>query len=162
MELTIILISLFFIIIGLFILFGFLIKDIRNGQYEVGKDSILSKEAENKYGILYPDNSISELKDEIEKIAELLIAGEESNRYTELLRQKALSDKRIKEIQDTVVENVELVKYVNDNLKARIKYRDFNNVYTLILSFSTVTKGRIFLNKYFVFKKKIDAMLNAS
>lgn len=162
MELTIILISLFFIIIGLFILFGFLIKDIRNGQYEVGKDSILSKEAENKYGILYPDNSISELKDEIEKIAELLIAGEESNRYTELLRQKALSDKRIKEIQDTVVENVELVKYVNDNLKARIKYRDFNNVYTLILSFSTVTKGRIFLNKYFVFKKKIDTMLNAS
>ena len=162
MELTIILISLFFIIIGLFILFGFLIKDIRNGQYEVGKDSILSKEAENKYGILQPDNSISELKDEIEKIAELLIAGEESNRYTELLRQKALSDKRIKEIQDTVVENVELVKYVNDNLKARIKYRDFNNVYTLILSFSTVTKGRIFLNKYFVFKKKIDAMLNAS
>ena len=162
MELTIILISLFFIIIGLFILFGFLIKDIRNGQYEVGKDSILSKEAENKYGILYPDNSISELKDEIEKIAELLIAGEESNRYTELLRQKAIEDERIKEIKDTVVENVELIKYVDNNLKARIKYKDFNNVYTLILSFNTVSKGRIFLNKYFVFKKKIDAMLNVS
>lgn len=162
MELTIILISLFFIIIGLFILFGFLIKDIRNGQYEVGKDSILSKEAENKYGILYPDNSISELKDEIEKIAELLIAGEESNRYTEILRQKAIEDERIKEIKDTVVENVELIKYVDNNLKARIKYKDFNNVYTLILSFNTVSKGRIFLNKYFVFKKKIDAMLNVS
>ena len=162
MELTIILISLFFIIIGLFILFGFLIKDIKNGQYEVGKDSILSKEAENKYGILYPDNSISELKDEIEKIAELLIAGEESNRYTELLRQKAIEDERIKEIKDTVVENVELIKYVDNNLKARIKYKDFDNVYTLILSFNIVSKGRIFLNKYFVFKKKIDAMLNAS
>ena len=162
MELTIILISLFFIIIGLFIIFGFLIKDIRNGQYEVGKDSLLSKEAENKYGILYPDNSISELKDEIEKIAELLIAGEESNRYTELLRKKAIEDERIKEIKDTVVENVELVKYVDNNLKARIKYKDFDNVYTLILSFNIVSKGRIFLNKYFVFKKKIDAMLNAS
>ena len=162
MELTIILISLFFIIIGLFILFGFLIKDIKNGQYEVGKDSILSKEAENKYGILYPDNSISELKDEIEKIAELLIAGEESNRYTEILRQKAIEDERIKEIKDTVVENVELIKYVDNNLKARIKYKDFDNVYTLILSFNIVSKGRIFLNKYFVFKKKIDAMLNVS
>ena len=58
--------------------------------------------------------------------------------------------------------NVELIKYVDNNLKARIKYKDFNNVYTLILSFNTVSKGRIFLNKYFVFKKKIDAMLNVS
>lgn len=88
MILQICLILTFFIIIGLFILFAFLINDIRKGRYKVN-DSIISQEAENKYGILYPENSISDLKDEIEKIAELLIAGEESNRYTELLRQKA-------------------------------------------------------------------------
>ena len=162
MELSIILICLFFIVIGLFILFGFLIKDIRDGQYKVNEDSILTKNAENKFGILYPEKSIEDLKNEIEKIAELLSAGEESNRYTELLRKKALNDERIQEIKDAVVENIELVKYVNDNLKARIKYKDYYNEYTLILSFSTVTSGRIFLNNYFVFKNKIPLMLDAS
>lgn len=154
MILKVILIGIFFIILGLFILFGFLIYDIRKGRYKVD-DSILTKEAEDKYGILFPENSINELKDEIEKVAELLIAGEESNRYTELLRKKAEDDERIQEIKDAVVENVELVKYVDDVLKARIKYRDYNNEYTLILSFSTVTGGRVFLNDYFIFKTKI-------
>ena len=147
MELTLGLIGMFFIIIGIFIFFGFIIKDIRNGEYKV-KESLLSKEAENKYGVLYPENSIDELKDEIEKIAELLAAGEESNRYTELLRMKR--------INDSVVENVELVKFVDNNLKARIKYRDFENEYTLILSFNTVTAGRVFLTKYFIFKNKLE------
>ena len=155
MELTICLIGIAFVIIGVFIMFGFIIKDIRNGQYSV-KDSLLEKEAEDKYGILYPENSISELKDEIEKIAELLAAGEESNRYTELLRQKAINDLRMKKINDSVVENVELVKFVDNNLKARIKYKDFENEYTLILSFNTVTAGRVFLTKYFVFMNKLE------
>lgn len=155
MILKVCLIATFFIIIGLFILFAFLISDIRKGRYKVN-DSILSQEAEDKYGILHPENSINDLKDEIEKVAELLIAGEESNRYTELLRQKAQNDERIQEISDAVSENVELVKYVNDVLKARIKYRDYENEYTLILSFSIVTAGRVFLNNYFVFKNKIE------
>lgn len=154
MILKIWLIGLSFIIIGLFILFGLLINDIRQGRYNV-KDSILTQEAENKYGILYPEKSIQDLKDEIEKVAELLVAGEESNRYTELLRQKAQKDTRIKEINDAIIENVELIKYVNDVLKARIKYKDYDNEYTLILSFNIVTAGRVFLDSYFVFKTKI-------
>ena len=120
------------------------------------KGSILTQEAEDKYGILYPENSINDLKNEIEKIADLLTAGEESNRYTEALRQKAINDERIQEVKNAVVENVELLKYVNDVLKARIKYKDYENEYTLILSFSTVTSGRVFLNKYFIFKNKIE------
>lgn len=154
MILKIILIGLFFIIIGLFILFGFLINDIRRGRYKVD-GSILAQEAEDKYGLLYPDNSINELKDEIEKVAELLIAGEETNRYTESLRKKAEEDERIKEIRNSVAENVELVKYVSDVLKARIKYKDYDNEYTLILSFNTVSGGRVFLKDYFIFKTKI-------
>ena len=155
MELTIAVISLFFIIISLFILFGFIIMDIRNAQYEV-KDSLLSKEAEDKYGTLYPQNSIDDLKNEIEKVAELLISGEESNRYTEILRKKAEKDSRVQELKDAIVEKVEIVKYVDDNLKARIKYKDYDNIYTLILSFNTVTSGRVFLTKYFIFKNKIE------
>ena len=155
MGLTIAIIGLFFIIISLFILFGFIIRDIRLGQYEV-KDSLLSKEAEDKYGNLFPKNSIENLKNEIEKVAELLVTGEESNRYTEILRKKAQNDIRIQEIKDAVVESVELVKYVDDNLKARIRYKDYNNIYTLILNFNTVTSGRVFLTKYFIFKKKIE------
>ena len=155
MELTICLISLCFIIIALFVIFGLLIRDIRNGRYNV-KNSTLTKEAEDKFGILYPESSIDELKDEIEKIAELLVSGEESNRYTETLRQKAMNDVRIKLIKNSTLENVELMKYVDENLKARIKYKDYNNEYTLILSFNTVTSGRVFLTKYFVFKNKIE------
>ena len=154
MLLTIILIGLFFIIIGLFILFGFLINDIRHGQYKVS-GSFLTKEAEDKYEMLYPEKSIEALKDEIEKISELLILGEESNRYTEVLRRKAENDERIQELKSAIVENVELVKYVNEILKARIRYKDYDNEYTLILSFSTVTSGRVFLNDYFVFKNKV-------
>ena len=155
MGLNIILVGLFFIILTVFVIFGFLIRDIRNGQYEVkDNNSILAKE--DKYEGLYPENSIEELKNEIEKIAELLVAGEESNRYTELLRRKAINDTRMKKIKDSVTENVELVKYVDDNLKARIKYRDYENEYTLILSFNTVATGRVFLTKYFVFKNKLE------
>jgi len=154
MLLKVILIGIFFIIIGLFILFGFLIYDIRKGRYKVD-GSILAQEAEEKYGVLFPNNAISDLKSEIEKVAELLVAGEECNRYTEKLREKAKEDERIQEIRNSVVENVELVKYVNDVLKARIKYKDFENEYTLILSFNTVSGGRVFLNDYFIFKNKI-------
>ena len=160
MTLKIILIGLIFIIIGLFILFGILINDIKKGRYKVN-DSLLAQEAENKYGLLYPENSIDDLKAEIEKVAEILIAGEESNRYTEALRQKAKNDERIQEINNAVIEKVELVKYVSDVLKARIRYKDYENEYTLILSFSTVTGGRVFLNNYFVFKNKIE-IVNAS
>ena len=84
-----------------------------------------------------------------------MIAGEESNRYTELLRRKAQKDVRVQELKDAIVENVELVKYVGDVLKARIKYKDYDYEYALILSFSTVTAGRVFLNSYFIFKNKM-------
>ena len=156
MGLTVALIGLIFIIISLFVVFGLLIKDIRNGEYKVKDISILGKEAEDKFGTLFPENSIENLKNEIQKITELLISGEESNRYTEALRRKAKKDERIQEIKDAVFENVELVKFVDDNLKARIKYKDFKNTYTLILSFNTVTSGRVFLNDYFIFKSKIE------
>jgi len=154
MILKIYFIGLIAIIIGLFSVFGLIIYDMRRGKYKVN-DSILMQEAETKYGILYPDKSIDDLKNEIEKVAELLIAGEESNRYTELLRRKAQKDVRVQELNDAIVENVELVKYVGDVLKARIKYKDYDYEYNLILSFSTVTAGRVFLNSYFLFKNKL-------
>lgn len=154
MILKVILIGIIFIIIGFFVLFGIVIHDIKKGRYKVD-DSVLMQEAENKYEMLYPDNSINELKNEIEKVADLFVTGEESNRYTEMLRKKAEKDERIQEIKEAVLENVELVKYVDDILKARIKYRDYDCEYTLILSFNTVAGGRVFLNDYFVFKNKI-------
>ena len=154
MILKIYFIGLACIILGLFSIFGLLIYDMRRGKYKVN-DSILAQEAETKYGILYPDKSIEDLKNEIEKVAELLMAGEESNRYTELLRRKAQKDTRMQELKDAVVENVELIKYVGDVLKAKIRYKDYDYEYTLILSFSTVTAGRVFLNSYFIFKNNM-------
>ena len=155
MIINVFIFSLVFIVIGIFLVFAIIIKDIKNGKYKV-EDSILEKEAEEKYGKLYPEHSIEDLKNEIEKIVEIFVAGEESNRYTETLRQKAQNDERIQEINDAIIENVELVKYVDDVLKARVKYKNYEYEYTLILSFGTVTGGRVFLNDYFVFKNKIE------
>ncbi len=152
-------IQIYWIIISLSILIAFaiVIKDIRAGKYKLksNTDSFLSIDAEKRYKEQFPEHSIIKLKQEIEKVADILIENEESNRYTEALRQKANKDARIRQLRDAAIENVEIVKYVNDVLKARIKYKDYEYEYSLILSMNTVATGRVFLNDYFIFKDKI-------
>lgn len=145
-------IVLIIISISILICFGIIISDIKKGKYIIGTNkSILSVEAEEKYLREFSKRNIKDLKIEIEKIADMLINGDESNRYTESLRQKAKKDQNIALLKDAVTENVELIKYAGDFLKARIKYKDYNHTYSLILSMSTVTEGRVFLDNYFTF-----------
>ena len=140
------------VISSILIAFALVINDIGKGRYRITSQSILSKEAEDKYQNEFPEQSINNLKSEIEKVADILVNTEESNRYTEKLRQKAQKDERIKALQNAALQNVELMKYVDGDLKARVKYKDYDYEYTLILSMNTVTTGRVFLNKYFIFK----------
>ncbi|MCI8309401.1 MAG: hypothetical protein HFJ45_04225 [Clostridia bacterium] len=153
MELAI---SLIIITISILISYVLIIDYIRKGKYKVKDDaSILSKEAEDRYFKEFPEYTIQDLKLEIEKVADILINNESSNRYTEALRQKAKNDDKIKVLKDSVVDKVEIIKYVDGVLKARVKYRDNNHEYSLILSMNTVTTGRVFLNSYYIFKDKL-------
>lgn len=148
--------SLIIITFSILLTYAFIMNDIKKSKYKLTNDeSILTKEAENKYQNEFPNYSIDELKKEIEIIADILIHHTKSNRYTEALRQKAKDDEKIRILKDSVVEKVEIIKYVDDVLKARVKYRDYNNEYSLILSMNTVSMGRVFLNSYYIFKSKL-------
>jgi hypothetical protein len=148
-------ICLTIVIVSILITYILIIRDIGNGVYKVkNNNSILAKEAEEKYSKKFPEHTLDDLNLEIEHVADLFINIEPSNRYTEALRQKAKNDEKIKVLKDAVFEEVELIKYVDDVLKARVKYRDYENRYSLILSMNTVTLGRIFLNNYYIYKEK--------
>jgi len=148
-------ISLIIISISILIAYIFIINDVKRGKYKVKNRSILSEEAENKYNKEFPLVDIKDLKSEIQKVAEILIANKPSNRYTEILRQKAKKDDKIQELKKAKVNNVELIKYVDGVLKSRIKYTKGKDEYSLILNMDTVTSGRVFLNNYYIFKDKI-------
>jgi hypothetical protein len=156
---------LIIITFSVLITYAFIISDIKKSKYKVkNNESILSKEACLKYENEFPEYSIEELKREIETVADILISHERSNRYTEVLRQKAKDDEKIKKLKKAVVEDVELIKYSEGDLKARVKYRDYENEYSLILSMNTVSMGKVFLNSYYIFKtrlpeKEIDLLL---
>ena len=144
------------VLVIILIVFLLIIKDVNKGKYNVKESdgSALSKEAEEKYLKQFPNYTIKDLKLEIEKIADILVDNQESNRYTEVLRQKAKNDDKIKRLKDTVIQDVDIMKYNRGILKAKVKYKDFENEYSLVLNMNTVTRGRVFLNNYYVFKEQ--------
>jgi hypothetical protein len=149
--------GLIIITLSVLITYAFIISDIKKSKYRVNNnESILSKEACLKYEHEFPEYSIEELKREIEIVADILVHHERSNRYTEALRQKAKDDEKIKTLKDSIVEDVELIKYSEGDLKARVKYKDYENEYSLILSMNTVSMGKVFLNNYYIFKTRLQ------
>ena len=138
--------------VSMLILYAVIISDVRKGKYKTKNNSILAKEAEVKYTDEFPEHSIQELKLEI---ADILVNHESSNRYTEALRQKSKHDDKMKILKKLLPSNVEIIKYVDGILKARVKYQDDNTEYSLILSMNTVTTGRVFLNSYYIFRDKL-------
>ncbi len=152
---NIVLIVIMCISLALIIAFGLIIRDIRNAKYKVKEESTVEKEAEEKYLKDFPDYTIFSLKVEIEKIADILIDNEQSNRYTEALREKSLKDEDIKSLKNAVLENVEIVRYSNGSLIAKIKYRDYDYNYSMVFKLSTVSRGRVFLDNYIIYKERI-------
>lgn len=148
-------IILIVVAIFLIILYAIVIIDIRKGKYKTKSNSILAQEAVDNYTNEFPNYSIQDLKIEIEKVADILVNHEASNRYTEALRQKSKNDDKMKILKKLLPNNVEIIKYVDGVLKARVKYQDDNTEYSLILSMNTVTTGKVFLNSYYIFRDKL-------
>ena len=89
------------------IVFALIIKDVDVGKYNIkNNESIIAKEAEENYLKDFPKYTIKDLKIEIEKIADILIENQESNRYTDILREKVKKDYRIKAIKEGFVNSL--------------------------------------------------------
>ena len=140
--------------LALIIAFGLIIRDVKNAKYNVKDESKIGKEAEERYLEEFPDYTIFKLKSEIEKIADILVDNQKSNRYTEILREKAAKDEKVKKLKNAVMEDVDIVKYNKGNLKAKVKYKDYDYKYSMVLNLSTVSRGRVFLNNYLIYKER--------
>lgn len=136
------------------IVLALVLHDIKNVEYKVKDESELKKEAEEKYLSEFPDYTLFSLKSEIEKIADILIDNQPSNRYTELLREKAAKDEKVQELKNAAAQDVDIIKYYKGNLKAKVEFKDYDYNYSMILNLSTVARGRVFLNNYTVLKQK--------
>ncbi len=141
--------------ISLIVIFSIIIHDVKNNEYDVKEKSEIGKEAEEKYLKEFPNYTIFSLKSEIEKIADILVDNQSSNRYTELLREKASKDEKVQKLKNAVMEDIDILKYNKGNLRAKIKYRDYDYNYSMVFNLSTVARGRVFLNNYLVYKEKI-------
>ena len=115
------------------------------------KEEELVKEFENKY----PNKTVKDLKIEIEKISDMLLDNEESNRYTYKIQKKANRDSKLDKFREIIPYSVDILDYKNDELKAQVNYLDRNNEYTIIMYMNVVSKGRVFLKNYKTMKRAI-------
>lgn len=153
--LEIILVAVAFVLASFIAILYLIFHDMKKYEYKVKEESQVEKEAEEKYLEEFPDYTSFRIKSEIEKIADILIDNQSSNRYTEVLREKAANDDKIKDLKNAVVEDVDIMKYNKGNMKAKLKYKDYDYNYSMILNLSTVSRGRVFLNNYLVYKERI-------
>lgn len=149
-----VIISIAFLIVFSFILY----------QYSSGKYSSLGNEFEEKniksYESDYPNQNGDELKIEIEKIADRLINNQNSNRYTNQIKDKVQKDERIDPFRNQIADDVKIIRYNNNKLKAKVMYSLENEKYSLIFDMITVNRGRVFLKKYNLMKQKIKNEYN--
>ena len=104
----------------------------------------------------FPERDIESLKIEIEKISDMLLDNQESNRYTYRIQEKAKNDYKLDEFRKEIPDNVEILKYKKRNLKAQVNYVLGKTEYTLIMYMNIVRKGRIFLKNYKSMKRVVD------
>ena len=144
-----------YIILSIFVAFGIVLYLLSNQKYNLKNESILKKESEEQYKKDFPNKSIKDVEREIEIIADKLVDNQETNRYTENLRQKAKKDYKIKILKKLCLDNAKIVNYKNKKMKAKVKFRDFNDEYYMLMDMKVVSKGRIFLNSYKILKNRI-------
>lgn len=113
------------------------------------RENELIKRFENEY----PNKTAKDLKVEIEKISDMLLGNEESNRYTYRLQEKASNDRKLDKIRTIIPDNVSLLTLKDHKLKAQVNYLNENKEYTIIMYMNVVAKGRVFLKKYKTMKR---------
>ena len=116
------------------------------------KENELIKRFENEY----PNKTAKDLKIEIEKISDMLLGNEESNRYTYRLQEKASNDRKLETIRKIIPDNVSLLTLKDHKLKAQVNYLNENKEYTIIMYMDVVAKGRVFLKKYKTMKREVE------
>ena len=116
------------------------------------RENELIKRFENEY----PNKTAKDLKVEIEKISDMLLGNEESNRYTYRLQEKASNDRKLDKIRTIIPDNVSLLTLKDHKLKAQVNYLNENKEYTIIMYMNVVAKGRVFLKKYKTMKREVE------
>lgn len=146
-------------IISILAVFGFILRQYNTGKYNVNNGFFEQNSIEN-YEKDYPNKSIEDLKVEIEKIADRLMEDQDSNRYTNKMKEKFQNDRRIEPLRDQFIDNVKIMNYQDKKLKAKVNYIIENDEYSLIFDMITVNRGRVFLKKYNLMKQKAEKSLN--
>ena len=129
-----------------------LIYELKNPNANNQKLKSQSQRFENEY----PHKTAKDLKIEIEKISDMLLGNEESNRYTYRLQEKASNDRKLERIRKIIPDNVSLLTLKDHKLKAQVNYLNENKEYTIIMYMDVVAKGRVFLKKYKTMKREVE------
>lgn len=146
-------------IVSILIVFGFILHQYNTGKYNVNNGFFEKNSIEN-YKKDYPNKSIEDLKVEIEKIADRLMEDQDSNRYTNKMKEKFQNDRRIEPLRNQFIDDVKIMNYQDKKLKAKVNYIVENDEYSLIFDMITVNRGRVFLKKYNLMKQKTERSLN--
>ena len=146
-------------IVSILIIFGFILHQYNTGKYNVNNGFFEKNSIEN-YKKDYPNKSIEDLKVEIEKIADRLMEDQDSNRYTNKMKEKFQNDRRIEPLRNQFIDDVKIMNYQDKKLKAKVNYIVENDEYSLIFDMITVNRGRVFLKKYNLMKQKAEKSLN--
>lgn len=146
-------------IVSILAVFGFILHQYNTGKYNVNNGFFEKNSIEN-YKKDYPNKSIEDLKVEIEKIADRLMEDQDSNRYTNKMKEKFQNDRRIEPLRNQFIDDVKIMNYQDKKLKAKVNYIVENDEYSLIFDMITVNRGRVFLKKYNLMKQKVEKSLN--
>lgn len=146
-------------IVSILAVFGFILHQYNTGKYNVNNGFFEKNSIEN-YKKDYPNKSIEDLKVEIEKIADRLMEDQDSNRYTNKMKEKFQNDRRIEPLRNQFIDDVKIMNYQDKKLKAKVNYIVENDEYSLIFDMITVNRGRVFLKKYNLMKQKAEKSLN--
>lgn len=145
------------ILVSIIITLSFILYEFSSSKYKViTKDmSLIEEESLKKFHEDYPEKDLNFLKIEIEKISDMLLSNEESNRYTQKIQEKAFNDYKLNEFRNIIPDDVKIMNYENGQLKAQVNYILGKTEYILIMYMETVTKGRVYLKKYRSLKRRI-------
>lgn len=148
------------IIISLSILFAvvFILYEAKQGKYKLISDEeeIIEKSKLEKFQKDFPEKNIDALKIEIEKISDMLLDNQESNRYTYKVQEKAKNDFKLQEFRNEIPDGVEIIDYNKGKLTAQVSYISGKIEYILIMYMDIVKKGRVFLKNYKSMKRVLD------
>lgn len=156
MKLLLFIVFLFSILLSV----CFVIDEVNDGKYKRinnnnEKEEELIKEFESKY----PNKTVKDLKIEIEKISDMLLGNEESNRYSYRLQKKASSDRNLNNIRNSLPDSVNILDIKKNELKAQVNYLEEDKEYTIVMHMNIVAKGRVFLKNYKTMKRKFKEEL---